>query len=83
MRMWERGLFFFRSEYLLIVYARLICEVFKVSTYQMLQDIRLPELEQSAKDVLYYHGCGWKNQRHVAIINTWLLYRDPLGAVKD
>ena len=49
----------------------------------MLQDIRLPELEQSAKDVLYYHGCGWKNQRHVAIINTWLLYRDPLGAVKD
>ena len=48
----------------------------------MLQDIRLPELEQSAKDVLYYHGCGWKNQRHVAIINTWLLYRDPLGAVK-
>ena len=49
----------------------------------MLQDIRLPELEHSAKDVLYYHGCGWKNQRHVAIINTWLLYRDPLGAVKD
>ena len=49
----------------------------------MLQDIRLPELEHSAKDVLYYHGCGWKNQRHVDKITTWLLYCDPLGAEKD